>query len=111
MWNTFALEAIMKLSDPAPLYKNAGIKARGKDTGNPVLLSGSHGSGCSARMGNGMALRICLLVGGSCGKEDRKKETGRTQKERRKQRGREKNHRQRLPEIARHTRTQGCLRI
>ena len=39
MWNTFALEAIMKLSDPAPLYKNAGIKARGKDTGNPVLLS------------------------------------------------------------------------
>ena len=79
------------------------LKPEGRTQGTLSCCPGSRGSGYSARMGKGMALRICLLRGGSCGKEDRKKETGRTQKERRKQRGREKNHRQRLPEIARHT--------
>lgn len=42
MWNTFALEAIMKHSDAAPLYKNAGIKARGKDSGNPCPAVQGH---------------------------------------------------------------------
>ena len=42
MWNTFALEAIMKHSGPAPLYKDAGIKARGKDTGNPCPAVQGH---------------------------------------------------------------------
>ena len=54
-------------------------------------------------MGKGMALRICLLLGGSCGKEDRKKEIGRTHKERRKNREGGRKTTDRLPEIARHT--------
>ena len=32
----------MKHSDAAPLYKNAGIKARGKDSGNPCPAVQGH---------------------------------------------------------------------
>lgn len=32
----------MKHSGPAPLYKDAGIKARGKDTGNPCPAVQGH---------------------------------------------------------------------
>lgn len=80
----------MKLSDPAPLYKNAGIKARGKDTGNPVLLSRVTWVWLQLRMGNGMALRICLRGWVLWKRRQKKRNWKNTERERRKQRGREK---------------------
>lgn len=40
MWNTFTLEEIMKHSEPAPLQKNTGIKARGKGEAQGTVTRG-----------------------------------------------------------------------
>lgn len=93
----------MKHSDPAPLYKNAGINARGKDAGNPCPVVQGH-VGLAAVEGwvRAWCGELASSWVGAVEKQTQEKRNWRSTQGGRKKREGEKPQTE-TPEMARHT--------